>query len=382
LSPPPAGEIVLEVAATLSGVAPADWNALAGDDPFLSHAYLHALHETGCATPATGWAPQYLLLHRAGRLAAAMPLYLKSHSYGEYVFDWAWADAYARHGLEYYPKLLGAVPFTPVPGPRLLASNDADRAVLARGALALARELEVSSLHCLFPPEADAAALVAAGGLVRKGVQFHWHNAGYADFEAFLASLNHDKRKKIRQERRRVRETGVTFDAVPGRAATDADWRYFARCYDDTYRRHHSTPYLNLDFFRALAAAMPDNLVLFLGRRGGSPVCASLVVHTATRACGRYWGSTEPLPGLHFEACYYQPLEYCIAHGLASFEGGAQGEHKMARGLMPVETRSVHWLARPEFARAVDEFLARERNGISDYVDELQDRTPFRHEDG
>jgi predicted N-acyltransferase len=382
LSAPPADGAVLEVAATLSGVSPAEWNALTSDDPFLAHAYLHALHETGCATPATGWAPQYLLLRRAGRLTGAMPLYLKSHSYGEYVFDWAWADAYARHGHEYYPKLLGAVPFTPVPGARLLAATSADRTVLARGALALAQELGVSSLHCLFPPEEDAAALVAAGGLLRKGVQFHWHNAGYADFEAFLATFNHDKRKKIRQERRRVHETGVVFDTVPGRAATDADWRFFARCYDDTYRRHHSTPYLNLDFFRALAAGMPDNLVLFVGRRDRVPVCASLIVRTATRACGRYWGSTEPLPGLHFEACYYQPLEYCIAHGLATFEGGAQGEHKMARGLMPVETRSVHWLARPEFARAVDEFLARERRGVSHYLDELEERSPFRQAPG
>ncbi len=367
---------------TLSGVDIAEWNALAGDDPFLAHAYLHALHETGCASAETGWAPQYLLLRRGGRLAGAMPLYLKTHSYGEYVFDWAWADAHARHGLEYYPKLLCAVPFTPVPGPRLLAADSTDRALLARGALALARDLGVSSLHCLFPPEAEAADLAAAGCLLRKGVQFHWQNAGYPDFEAFLATFNHEKRKKIRQERRRVRDTGVVFEAVPGRAATDADWRYFARCYADTYRRHHSTPYLNLDFFHALAAGMPDNLVLFIGRRDGKPVCASLIVRTATRACGRYWGSTETLPGLHFEACYYQPLEYCIAQGLERFEGGAQGEHKMARGLMPVETRSAHWLARPEFARAIDEFLARERRGVSLYLDELEERSPFRREPG
>jgi predicted N-acyltransferase len=368
----------LEVATSLTGVAPADWNALAHGDPFLSHAYLHALHETGCAAPSTGWTPHFLLARRGGRLVGALPLYLKSHSYGEYVFDWAWADAYARHGYEYYPKLLCAVPFTPVPGPRILSDHPDDRKLLARGALALARELGASSLHCLFPPADQAGVLEAAGLTLRKGVQFHWHNAGYADFDAFLATLNHDKRKKIRQERRRVQDAGVTFEALTGAEATDADWRFFARCYTDTYRRHGSSPYLNLDFFRAIAGALPENLVLFIGRRAGERVCASLIVRDGTRACGRYWGATEHLPGLHFEACYYQPLAYCIAQGLQTFEGGAQGEHKMARGLMPVETRSAHWLARPEFARAVDEFLARERRGVALYLDELEERSPFR----
>ena len=373
--------LALEVVDSLHNIAVGEWDALTAGDPFVSHAYLHALHETGCASAHTGWAPRYLLLRDGNRLAAAMPLYLKSHSYGEYVFDWAWADAYARHGLEYYPKLLCAVPFTPVPGPRLLANDDEHRRLLVQGALALAQELRVSSLHCLFPREADAQAFADNGCTLRSGVQFHWQNAGYADFESFLASLNHDKRKKIRQERRRVRDAGISFERRTGGEASDDDWKFFTRCYRETYRRHHSTPYLKLEFFRALARAMPDNLVLFIGRLHDRAVCASLIVRSGTRVCGRYWGQTpelEHVPGLHFEACYYQPLEYCITQQIERFEGGAQGEHKMARGLLPVPTRSAHWLARPEFARAVDEFLARERDGVAVYLNELEERSPFR----
>ena len=308
-----------------------------------------------------------------------MPLYLKTHSYGEYVFDWAWADAYHRHGLTYYPKLLSAVPFTPVSGPRLLAKSKTQRRLLLDAALELAREARASSLHCLFPPPGEAAEMQDCGLMLRHGVQFHWRNQGYADFDAFLATLNHDKRKKIKQERRRVREAGITFEWYPGAAITDALWVFFNRCYRETYRQHHSTPYLNLDFFRAIGRAMPENLVLIVALRERRPIAASLNVHDGRRLCGRYWGALEVHPVLHFETCFYQVIEFCIAQGIAVFEGGAQGEHKMARGLMPVETRSAHWLAHPQFAAAVDEFLARERRGTSLYLDELDERSPFKH---
>ena len=370
----------VEVADSLASVPPSQWNALAGDHPALRHEFLHALHETGCACPDTGWDPCYLLVREGGALAGAMPLYLKSHSYGEYVFDWAWADAYRRHGLDYYPKLVAAVPFTPVPGPRLLAADDGHRALLARGALELARREGASSLHYLLPFPDELPVLESAGLMPRRGVQFHWRNAGYADFEAFLATLNHDRRKKIRQERRRVREAGIEFSWIAGGDVDAGLWSFFTRCYDDTYRRHLSTPYLNREFFARIGRNLPGNVVLFVARRGREPVAAALCLRSATRLYGRYWGAAEQHAGLHFEACYYQAIEYAIAHGLEAFEGGAQGEHKMARGLMPVETASAHWLAHPQFAAAVGDYLRRERMGMAEYIDELREHAPFRHE--
>jgi predicted N-acyltransferase len=371
--------VKLQVADSLAGVDAGDWNRLAGDDPFLQHAFLHGLHESGCACAETGWAPQYLLLRDdAGQLAGAMPLYLKSHSYGEYVFDWAWAEAYQRHGLDYYPKLLGAVPFTPVTGARLLAASAEQRSLLATGALQMARDSGLSSLHVLYPREADLVLLQQHGLMLRQGRQFHWRNAGYADFDAFLAALSHDKRKKIRQERRKVREAGIAFDWLEGAAISDTDWQFFNRCYRQTYREHQASPYLNLDFFRHLGATMPQHLVLVQARLGSRPVAASLLVRGGGRLYGRHWGAVEHHPLLHFETCYYQGIEYAIARGLQVFEGGAQGEHKMARGLMPVTTQSAHWLARPEFADAVARFLAREGAMMDEHGRVLAARSPFR----
>ncbi|MCW5605030.1 MAG: N-acetyltransferase, partial [Burkholderiales bacterium] len=259
--------VKLQVAASLADVAPEAWNRLASNDPFLQHAFLHALHETGCACPDTGWAPQYLLLQDGDALAGAMPLYLKSHSYGEYVFDWAWADAYHRHGLEYYPKLLCAIPFTPVVGARLLAHEPEHRDLLVAGALELAKQTQTGSLHVLFPNADDLECLRSHGFMLRQGRQFHWRNEGYAGFEDFLSRLSHDKRKKIRQERRRVREAGITFRWLEGDAIGEEDWRFFAHCYRQTYREHHSSPYLNLEFFRRIGAAMPANLALVVAQR-------------------------------------------------------------------------------------------------------------------
>ena len=368
----------LQVASSLADVTPEAWNRLAGDDPFLQHAFLHALHDSGCACPDTGWAPQYLLLHESDTLAGAMPLYLKGHSYGEYVFDWAWADAYQRHGIEYYPKLLSAIPFTPVVGSRLLVSKPEYRDRLVAGALELARRTKTTSLHVLFPAAADLECLTAHGFLLRQGRQFHWTNQHYADFEQFLAQLSHDKRKKIRQERRKVREAGISFNWLEGTAISDDDWRFFVRCYSQTYREHHSSPYLNLEFFRRIGAAMPDNLVLVRAEREGKAIAASLLIRNGNRLYGRHWGALEHHPALHVEACYYQGIEYAIARGLQVFEGGAQGEHKMARGLLPVTTQSAHWLAHPEFASAIENFLERETALMEEHGRELAARSPFK----
>jgi len=371
---------VIEIVDSLATVPPAAWDRLAGGHPLLSHAFLHAMHESGAACEDTGWAPRYLLLRDGTELHGALPLYLKSHSYGEYVFDWAWADAWSRAGRHYYPKLLSAIPFTPVTGPRVLAADTGSRALLVRAALQFARESEIDTFHCLFPTEPEAREFERLGCMTRRTVQFHWTNDGFATFDDFLARMNHEKRKKLKQERRKVRESGIEFVWKIGREIGDADWRFFVRCYDDTYRRHHSTPYLNLDFFLRIADAMPDNLVLMLGMRDGVPVCAAFNVFDADALYGRYWGATEYVPGLHFEACYYQAIEFCIARGIGRFEGGAQGEHKLARGLMPVTTWSAHWVAEPEFARAVRKFVDHESRRVAHYVTELEDHAPFRED--
>jgi len=371
-------ESVVEVRNSIATIPASEWNRLAGDDPLLRHEFLHALHETGCASAKTGWAPQFLILREQHTFAGAMPLYLKSHSYGEYVFDWAWADAYRRHGLDYYPKLLSAVPFTPVTGARMLADTPERRDLLIDAALELARETRVSSLHCLYPTAGQAGEIQARGLMLRHGVQFHWRNRNYADFDGFLATFNHEKRKKIKQERRRVRDAGIMFEWFAGPAITDELWVFFNRCYRETYRQHHSAPYLNLDFFRALGLSMPENLALIVALRDGHPIAASLNIHNGNRLCGRYWGALEYHPSLHFETCYYQVIEFCIANGIAVFEGGAQGEHKIARGLLPVETHSAHWLAHPQFAAAIEDFLQRETRGVAIYLDELNERTPFK----
>jgi len=370
----------LRVLESLADIDPARWNALAAGNPALQHAFLDSLHRSGCASAREGWAPNYLTLWEDGALVGAAPLYAKSHSYGEYVFDWAWADAYERHGIPYYPKLLCAVPFTPAAGPRLLAVDAPTRERLARALLDTAKASQVSSLHVLFPTDEDAAALRKLGLLERTGVQFHWRNAGYRTFDDFLGALSHDKRKKIRQERRRVAEAGVTFRRLTGREATAKDWDFFTQCYRRTYREHRSTPYLNRAFFGMIAERMPDNVLLVIADLEGKPIAAALDLFSQGTLYGRYWGSIEFVAGLHFEACYYQALEFCIERGIALFEGGAQGEHKHARGFLPEVTRSFHWLAHPAFERAIDEYLEREGAHIAQYVDELNDRSPFRRE--
>lgn len=373
-------------------INPAAWNALLARQrtptPFMRHEYLAALHDSGSAVPATGWTPRFVLLWRGGELAAACPLYLKSHSWGEYVFDFAWARAYAEHGLAYYPKALVAVPFTPVPGSRLLAMDGAARAALVQALLALCRAEGWPSLHLLFGDADDIAACRAAGLMTRQTVQFHWQNtAGWPDFDAFLASLSQDKRKKIRQARRKVlHDAGVRFRWARGGAIAPQDWAFFYRCYQRTYLEHGNAPYLTPAFFAHMAQALPQPWVLFIAEQAGQPVACSLIAvdDNATHAgrepvaWGRYWGALARVDSLHFEACYHQPIEWCLAHGVTRFEGGAQGEHKMARALLPVTTHSAHWLAHPAFASAVQDFLAREDAGMAHYMNHLRQRTPFK----
>jgi predicted N-acyltransferase len=370
------------IIASLAEVGQAQWTSLlslqADANPFLSYAFLDALHASGSAARKSGWQPQFLTLWQEDTLAAAMPLYVKSHSYGEYVFDWAWADAYRRNGLEYYPKLLSAIPFTPVTGGRLLARDETARSALIKALLALQQQADVSSTHVLYPPPQQAEALERAGFLLRNGVQFHWLNDGYRDFDQFLSTLEQKKRKNIRAERRKVRDAGISLRRLEGAQIGEADWRFFKRCYDHTYAAHYSSPYLNLDFFLRLGASMPDNLLLVVAERDGKPIASSLVVHDSQTLYGRYWGALEQHDCLHFETAYYQPLEFCIDRGLAAFEGGAQGEHKMARGFLPQKTWSAHWLAHPAFSDAVERFLEQESGGIAAYIDELDERNPFR----
>ncbi len=382
-------ELVIRVFDDPAEIDAATWDALVAAQPsatpFVSMAYLRALHESASAVDATGWAPHFLALEHGGEVVAACPLYLKDHSYGEYVFDWAWADAYRRHGLDYYPKLLDAIPFTPVPGPRLLARSHEHRRLLLQAIEQLARSAKLSSAHLLFLDEADQAAAREAGWSLRSTVQFHWTNRSpepYGEFADFLASLQRDKRKKIQQERRRVADAGVTFTVAGGDAIGPADWNFFYRCYTLTYRAHHSTPYLTRDFFARSAKTMGQHWLLFTAWRAGERIAASLIAIDRERktAFGRYWGAVEHVNCLHFDACYYQPLDWCISNGYRRFEGGAQGEHKMARGLLPVQTWSAHWLAHPQFARAIDDFIAREGAGVENYLDELNERRPFKSE--
>ena len=368
----------------LDGVA---WNALLAQQsrptPFMRWEYLAAMQTSGSAVARSGWAARFVTVHRGEQLVAAAPAYLKAHSYGEYVFDWAWADAYQRHGLRYYPKLLVAVPFTPVPGSRLMAVDAAARHTLLAGLAQVAEDEGASSIHLLFHEPDETPAIQARGWLARQGVQFHWTRdpgAPQADFSAFLASLQREKRKKIQQERRRVADAGIAFTVHEGDAITPALWRFFHQCYTLTYQAHGSTPYLSAAFFDSMAAQMPQYWLMCVARRDGVPIGASLVAIDRARgeAYGRYWGATEYVPCLHFEACYYQPLQWCLEHQFLRFEGGAQGEHKMARGLMPVGTRSAHWLAHPQFSAAVADFLQREGHGIAAYVDELREHSPFK----
>ncbi|NOT64796.1 MAG: N-acetyltransferase [Methylotenera sp.] len=371
--------LVFEISDNIQQINANDWNALAGDMPLLSHAFLSALETSKSVGHDTGWQPSPLLVRANGQLVGAMPLYIKSHSYGEYVFDWTWADAYARNGLNYYPKLLSAIPFTPITSPRLLISDTKIQALMIDALTETMLQHQLSSAHVLFPDEFSAAAFKQAGWLQRTGVQFRWENRNYATFQDFLISLSHDKRKKVRQERNKVAASGITCKHIKGADITEAQWDFFYACYCNTYYEHRSTPYLTREFFNEIGKSMPQNIVLMVAEMGNQPVASALNIYNNSTLYGRYWGAMQFVSGLHFELCYYQAQIFCIAEKIHYFEGGAQGEHKLARGFEPRPTYSYHKIANADFASAIADFVAKEAKNIAVYTSELEERTPFKH---
>jgi len=377
--------VTLRPARFLDSIAQIDarsWNGLAGmTQPFLRHEFLLALEQSGCAAPRTGWTPKHLIIDDAkGVPVAAMPLFRKAHSRGEFVFDFSWAGAYAQQGLRYYPKLLTAVPFTPVSGPRVLGPNADARALTQRvlsAALDYARSEQLSSWHVLFPTEETAADLDQAGLILRRDCQFHWYNQGYESFEAFLATFTAEKRKKAKRERRRVAEAGIEFDTLHGGDMTSSLWNIVYEFYADTFYRHGHEPYLNLDFFKRVSAALPNELMLKVARVGPEPIAVAIFFVGQEALYGRYWGAGGNFHSLHFEACYYQGIEYCIEKKLQRFEPGTQGEHKVPRGFVPTMTRSAHYIADPRFAAAIRDFAQREARGVDAYAAAVQTHVPY-----
>jgi predicted N-acyltransferase len=378
--------VILKAARILSSITKIDachWNALAGaEQPFLRHEFLLAAEQSGCAVARTGWMPQHLIIEtQDGVPVAALPMFRKTHSRGEFVFDFSWASAYAQHGMAYYPKLLSAVPFTPVRGPRLLIGAQAEPAVLTKAlidaALEFARSEGFSSWHVLFPTDATADDLERAGLVLRRDCQFHWFNQGYGSFEEFLSTFTAEKRKKAKRERRRVAEAGIEFDTRHGGDMTDALWEAIYSFYADTFHRHGHEPYLNLSFFKRVAAALPDSIMIKIARIGSAPIAAAIFFVGADALFGRYWGAGGNYHSLHFETCYYQGIEYCIERKLQRFEPGTQGEHKVPRGFVPTLTRSAHYIADPRFAAAIRDFARREARGVDEYAASVNEHVPY-----
>lgn len=371
----------------LQQVPAAQWDRLAGgDNPFLQHGFLGALERTGCVGTAQGWAPQHLLLERAGALLGACPAYLKEHSFGEFVFDWGWAEAYERNGLAYYPKWLCAVPFTPATGPRLLCAPGADRAAvqqaLVAGAVQLAQQAGLSSAHWLFTDAEDTAAMERFGLLRRWGCQFHWHNPGYRDLQDYLEALTSKRRKQVRKERREAAQAPVSVELKHGDELSEEEIAQYHALYCSTYDRKWGQPSLTLEFFLDLAEHLPRTLILVLAKRGARAVAGAHLLRGNSALFGRNWGCSEQHRSLHFEMCYYRGIEYCIEHGLARFEAGAQGEHKLTRGFLPVRTHSFHWIRDARFHDAIAEFLVRERAQTAQYLRAAAAHSPFRSRDG
>lgn len=357
-----------------------------GDDyPFLRHAFLHAAEESGSAAPTTGWTPRHLTLRQNGVLRAAMPLYEKDHSWGEFVFDWAWADAYARAGLDYYPKLVSTVPFTPATSSRLLLRDAADREganLMLRAAVQLASDNRYSSLHLLFPTAADLETCHHFKLHVRKDCQFHWHNLGYADFDSFMRTFSAAKRKKVWQDRRRVSDAGIHFRHLHGGDMSADDWCRAYELISVTFLRRGMTPYFDLQFFRMISENMPEQVLVVFAEIGARKIGAAVFFESANTLYGRYWGSDGNYDALHFETCYYQGIEYCIQTGKACFEPGTQGEHKLARGFTPTATWSAHWLRHPAFFTAIGAYVDEEARHVERYMQSADKRSPYRRKSG
>jgi len=378
--------LTTRIAAAMEDVAPAEWNALdLRGRPFLRHEFLRAAESSGSAAPDTGWTPAHVLVERDGVLAGAMPLYVKDHSWGEFVFDFAWARAYEQHGLAYYPKLVAACPFTPATGPRLLVRTGDEDPTVVRGALLdaaerLMRDTGASSLHALFVQDDEREILAGRGFSARLDCQFHWQNRGFATFDDFLGTFTAEKRKKARRERRRVAESGIRFLELHG-GDLDADAGLLEVVYAlhaRTFAERGNPPYFTLAFFRDLAAAMPDSLMVKLAVLGEEPVACAVFLRGRDTLYGRYWGAAGDFHSLHFETCYYQGIDYCIREGLERFEPGTQGEHKIARGFAPTAVWSMHRIAHPAFATAIGDYLARERAHVSGYIEAVKNHVPFR----
>ena len=376
----------LSVVPRIADLSGAEWDALdPSHQPFVRHAFLSALEQTRCVGDDSGWQSQHVVLKDAnGGLAAAMPLYVKAHSWGEFVFDWSWAQAYRRAGLDYYPKLLSAVPYTPVSGPRLMVRGDLDAATAQRTLATALRELAadngLSGAHVNFTLPGEQQALESAGFMRREDCRFRWQNRGYRDFDDFLDEFRADKRKKVRRERRRVMEAGITFRTLHGGDMDAALWRRVFAFSERTFLAHGNAHYLNVAFFRELGRRMPEAIVVMLAEQRNLPIAAAICMRSQDELYGRYWGTTQREDCLHFEACYYQGIDYCIREGLAAFDPGTQGEHKLARGFAPTVTTSAHWLANGDFARAVGQYLERERAAIAAYIDSARDHLPFHRD--
>ena len=359
-----------------------EWDALVGTEyPFLRHAFLSLAESTGSVSPDAGWIPRHLLLKEDGRLRAALPLYEKNHSWGEFVFDWAWANAYNQAGFDYYPKLVSAVPFTPAPSTRLLRAraDDTEAAeILIAAATQLAVDTDCSSLHVLFPDENDVPLLEDAGLILRKDCQFHWHNRGYETFDDFLATFTSAKRKKAKRDRRRVAENGIRFRRVQGSDLDSETWTVVYALIARTFMMRGSLPYFNQAFFEGLSRELPDNILAIIAEKDDQPIAAAVFFESDTALYGRYWGSDGHYDALHFETCYYQGIDYCIESGKQRFEPGTQGEHKVARGFVPSTTWSAHWLAHPEFANAIERYLNEEGRHVDRYMDAVDAHTPYK----
>src|SRR5438552_17241737 len=381
------GTVTIRVHAAIAEIPGAAWDACAGDvNPTVSHAFLNAMEESGSTTTRTGWTPQHLSLAGPdGEIAGVVPLYAKTHSYGEYIFDYGWADAYERAGGRYYPKLLSAVPFTPVPGPRLLlhpcAPAEAREHLLA-GMVEFTKRRRISSLHVNFPDPGEAEALTEAGFLQRLGQQFHWTNEGYRDFDDFLAALNSRKRKAVKKERREALAGGIEIEMLTGKDLTERAWDAFFRLYLGTTDRKWGSAYLTRRFFSLVGERMPDKIVLVMARRGADYIAGAFNILGRDTIYGRNWGAHREYRFLHFECCYYQAIEFAIRRGLKRVEAGAQGPHKLQRGYLPVPIYSAHWIPDPGFRRAVAAFLDREREMVAQKIERLGEFSPFRHEDG
>ncbi|MBT5032074.1 MAG: N-acetyltransferase [Proteobacteria bacterium] len=376
-----------EVIESISTVNATDWDSCVGvKHPFTCHAFLDALEHSRCIGPESGWSPQHLVVYtdkQKQEMVGVMPLYLKDHSYGEYVFDWAWADAYHRAGLDYYPKLLCGIPFTPVNGARLIVKPGIEngatvRQTLLKKVLQLAKSENISSIHWLFTTGEDDNFLLNSGITRRTGTQFHWRNQGYQNFDSFLSDMSHKKRKNIRRERRRVSDAGIKYLVIGGEDITEQYTSEMYRFYTRTIRRYGARQYLNREFFERITTTMPESVIFMFAQFDGQLLAGGLFYLGDNALYGRYWGAYDDYHSLHFETCYYQPIEYCIKNGLELFEAGAQGEHKLARGLLPVKTYSYHWLSNPRFMSAVEQYTVEENDHIDRYTELLHAHSPFR----